>query len=1263
MPPFKLFLLFITILYRLSSFLSAAPIFNTTTTTLPFVPPNHLQVQNEVGALLAWKSSLHSKSQRLLSSWVVGSDPCKWTGIACDGGRSITGLNLTSYELKGTLQTMNFSSLAYLQVIDLSNNSLHGSISFIKVMVGLKDMTTFHLQINQFSGHIPQEIGLLRSLVSLKLSQNNLIGQIPTSIGNLQNLRLFHLKENQLSGHIPQEIGLLTTLVELEWSQNKFIGQIPASVGNLQNLTFLSLAGNQLSGHIPQEIGLLTTLVILSLSTNNFTGQFPTSMRNLENLTTLYISNTQLSGQIPQEIGLLRSLVDLELSSNSLIGQIPTSIGNLRNLKFLFLLNNQLSGHIPQEIGFLTSLDNLDLSKNALIGQIPTSIGNLKNLAFLYLYNNQLSGHIPQEIGLLKSLLYLELSSNNLAGQIPTSIGNLQQLKTLYLFENKLSGQIPQEIGLLLSLEYLDFSSNNLTGQIPTSIGNLQNLTNLYLRNNELNGSIPSELNNLTLLVEFDLSDNHLTGVLPENLCIGNSLKYLALLNNEFIGNVPKTLKNCTSLLRVQLQNNQFSGDIFEDFGVYPNLKYINLSNNSFYGHLSTNWGNCPKLGALRISQNRITGELPPNLSNASQLVFIDLSSNKLVGMIPKALENLTLLTTLKLDNNKFSGNISLAIWKLPQLLNFSIAANNFAGLLLEEYFERGQVLIDLNLSKNMFVGEIPYGMGNMKSLESLDLSHNMLSGPIPLQFDELTSLQILNLSHNNLSGHIPSSLGQSMGLICVDVSYNQLEGPIPNTKVFQETSYDALRNNKGLCGNHSGFEPCSSNNQRDQDHHQRRNFLLIILLTFGSLFFIISIVVLLIIRSKSHVREKPRAITNKDDVFAILNFDGNMVYEDIIEATGNFDSIYCIGEGGHARVYRAELSSGQIVAIKRFNNAIGQGDERCELKSFSNEVRTLTEVRHRNVVKLYGFCASERNSFLIYEYLECGSLAHILNDSEKAMELGWMKRINVVKAVAKALSYIHHDCLPPIVHRDISAKNVLFDSEYEAHVSDFGTARILSLHSSNWTSFAGTFGYAAPEFAYTMEVTEKCDVYSFGVLALEVIMGKHPGDLITSIFSSPISTDGTLLKDVLDPRLSTPTKQEAARQSTLHASDEVEKLLLAEGSKMRIQNYYTLLNCLASCWDQIWYGGAEPSPSVSTMFVFTVLEASVNNIYGLRVHRIEARKLPKSKVLARPYLVEKALSCMNGSAELTASSFSGLCCCMSCGLILNVKMLYLCNP
>ncbi|XP_019199671.1 PREDICTED: MDIS1-interacting receptor like kinase 2-like isoform X2 [Ipomoea nil] len=157
---------------------------------------------------------------------------------------------------------------------------------------------------------------------------------------------------------------------------------------------------------------------------------------------------------------------------------------------------------------------------------------------------------------------------------------------------------------------------------------------------------------------------------------------------------------------------------------------------------------------------------------------------------------------------------------------------------------------------------------------------------------------------------------------------------------------------------------------------------------------------------------------------------------------------------------------------------------------------------------------------------LQGGSLAQILSDDEKALQLAWLERINVVKAVAKALSYMHHDCLPPIIHRDISSKNILFDSEHEAHVSDFGTARFLSLDSSNWTSIAGTMGYTAPEFAYIVEVNCKCDVYSFGVVTLEVIMGKHPGDLITCLSSSSFSAiDGMLFKDLLDPRLPTPNR------------------------------------------------------------------------------------------------------------------------------------------
>ncbi|XP_041018042.1 MDIS1-interacting receptor like kinase 2-like [Juglans microcarpa x Juglans regia] len=255
-------------------------------------------------------------------------------------------------------------------------------------------------------------------------------------------------------------------------------------------------------------------------------------------------------------------------------------------------------------------------------------------------------------------------------------------------------------------------------------------------------------------------------------------------------------------------------------------------------------------------------------------------------------------------------------------------------------------------------------------------------------------------------------------------------------------------------------------------------------------------------------------------------------MYEETIAATGDFDAMYCIGTGGYGSVYKAQLPSGSIVAVKKFHT-LQDGSYATDRKEFFNEIVALTEVRHRNVVKLHGFCSSERHSFLVYEYLEKGSLAGILSEDEEARELDWSRRVNVVKGLVHALSYMHHDCSPPIVHRDISSKNVLLDSDYEAHLSDFGTAKFLKLDSSNWTGFAGTYGYAAPELAYTMRVTEKSDVYSFGVLALEIINGNHPGDFISSAFSSPANIQ---LKDVLDHRLPPPTVQ---------VEDELKKIII----------------------------------------------------------------------------------------------------------------------
>ncbi|KAK0595750.1 hypothetical protein LWI29_009668 [Acer saccharum] len=229
---------------------------------------------------------------------------------------------------------------------------------------------------------------------------------------------------------------------------------------------------------------------------------------------------------------------------------------------------------------------------------------------------------------------------------------------------------------------------------------------------------------------------------------------------------------------------------------------------------------------------------------------------------------------------------------------------------------------------------------------------------------------------------------------------------------------------------------------------------------------------------------------------------------------------MYCIGVGGSGKVYKEEIEDGNVFAIKKLNSQANDL-EIDSIKSFCNEVAALTELRHRNIVKLHGFYAQGRHTFLVYEFMEKGSLAEILSNEKEAGELEWEKRSRVIKGVAHALSYMHHDRVQPVIHRDISSKNVLLDTDMEAHVSDFGTAKFLKPDSSNWTAAAGTYGYIAPVFAYTMAVTEKCDVYSFGVLVLEILMGRHPGELISDINS--LHDRSVDLKTMLDPRLSPP--------------------------------------------------------------------------------------------------------------------------------------------
>ncbi|PHT39554.1 hypothetical protein CQW23_18408 [Capsicum baccatum] len=380
--------------------------------------------------------------------------------------------------------------------------------------------------------------------------------------------------------------------------------------------------------------------------------------------------------------------------------------------------------------------------------------------------------------------------------------------------------------------------------------------------------------------------------------------------------------------------------------------------------------------------------------------------------------------------------------------------------------------------------------IGRMTQLNVLDMSHNLLVGDIPPQLANLKLLMDLNLSHNGLSRHIPEEVESQTGLQDVSLSYNELEDPIPNNKAFITAS---LQGNKDLCGNLTGFQPCERPSK--QSIVKRRHKLILI-----TLHPIVGGLVLL------------------NAFLGVL--DGKALYRDILNDTEEFDSTFCIGQGWHESVYKVNLPSLGTIAVKRLYSSF---EINTHPKSFMNEVRALTGINHRNIVNLYGYFSHAQHSFLVYEYVERGNLSSILSNEVDSKKLDWLKRVNIIKGVAFALSYMHQDCSLPIVHRDISSSNILLDSEYETRVSDFGIAKLLKPDSSNFTALAGTYGYVAPELAYIMKVTKMCDVYSFGVLALEIIKGKHLGEYITVIANSSTMDYDVQLSDFLEERLPYP--------------------------------------------------------------------------------------------------------------------------------------------
>ncbi|KAI3892438.1 hypothetical protein MKX03_012656 [Papaver bracteatum] len=816
--------------------------------------------------------------------------------------------------------------------------------------------------------------------------------------------------------------------------------KVPDFICDLRNLTWIDLSWNYFPGGFPVSVLNCENLEYLDLTMNNFVGVIPNEIDRLKKLKVLNLTVNNFTGDIPPEIGNLEFLESLILTSNHFNGTFPVEIGKLSNLEFLDLpYNGFVPSKIPDEFSKLVKLKRFWMEETNLVGDFPEWVVNFTSLELLNLASNNLSGKIPESLFMLKNLTYVKLFYNKLSGEIPKEIECLG-MEGIDLSMNKLTGSIPEGFGKLKSLTTLLMYRNRLTGEIPVSIGLLPLLTDIRLFENNLTGELPGDLGLHSKLQYLEVNDNKLSGKLPENLCFGGEFSGISAFSNNFTGEIPKSLAKCPSLKNVLLYKNMLGGELPASFWSPVNLLLVQIHDNMFSGELPDKLSS--RLERLEIENNRFTGRIPLEIASSAQLVVFHGSNNLFTGEIPVGITALSNLTSLALDGNEISGSIPLDIisWKS---------------------------LNTLTLSRNRISGALPPKIGSLPNLNMLDLSENQISGSIPFEIGNL-KLNFLNLSSNLLSGKIPS----------------QLEA------AFE----DGFFNNSGLCSNTeiSNLVSCNSLSSRSSRRLSPKFIALIIVVVVVVTILLAVILVLFAIRNiyKRKQDDEEDSVTWKVIKFQrLVDFGESQILSGLTKSN-------LIGSGGCGEVYKVSVNHpDKSVAVKKISS---KGLDSKHATQFQAEVEILGHIKHNNIVKLMGYMSSKYTKLLVYEYMENGSLDQWLHQRNNGnlnerRTLDWQKRLNIAVGVAQGLSYIHHNCSPPIIHRDVKSSNILLDSDFKAKVADFGVAKIVQAGEPFSASIvAGSFGYIAPEYGRTLKVNEKVDVYSFGVVLLELVTGRE---------------------------------------------------------------------------------------------------------------------------------------------------------------------------
>lgn len=819
-------------------------------------------------------------------------------------------------------------------------------------------------------------------------------------------------------------------------------------------------------------------------------------------VTEVVLDNLSLSGKIGRGLTRLQFLHTLSLAYNNFSGDISISsdLAQIPSLRIMNLNHNAFSGAIPPELfRRCDSLRVLSLSSNALQGALPSSLSSCSSLTALNLSANHLSGSLPGSIWSLKNLRSLDLSHNSFVGTVPEGVGGLNSLREIHLNNNNFSGPLPADLGDCGLLRNLDFSHNVLSGSLPDSLQRLNFVSAMSFSANLLVGTIPSWIGSLRNLESLDLSGNSFTGELPSL----SSLQNVRLINvsyNKLSGPLPESLMGCTRLYSVDFSSNGFTGSIPGEL-FELGLQNIYLSRNLLTGSIPQ--AGSPKLHQfleeLDLSHNMLSGEIPPSISQCSNLKFLNLSDNLIASKIPSEIGNLKLLASLDLSYNHLFGGI-------PATLGNASA------------------LSVLQLDGNFLSGRIPAEIGECSSLALLSLAHNSLTGNVPKELAKLRRLKILNLAMNNLTGELPQQLGNLGHLLSVNISHNKLKGRIPTGGIFNTLNRTSLEGNAGLCGSGVNvscpmvmpkpivLNPNSSGNPTGGGIlviKSKRNRIvlsvsaIIAISAAAAIAFGVVAVTILNIRAQSSSRSMNLMLDSFSQspstdmaLGKLVMFTPNSDHasEDWMTSAHALINKDCeLGRGGFGTVYKAVLGDGRIVAIKKLMvSSLVKSQE-----DFEKEIQLLRRIKHPNLVNLQGYYWTPQLQLLIYDYIQSGSLYSRLHErSQTDSSLSWSSRFNIALGTAMGLAHLHHACRPPVIHYNIKSSNILLDENCNPKVADYGLAKLLPMLDRYILSskIQSALGYMAPEFAcQSLKINERCDVYGFGVLLLELVTGRRP--------------------------------------------------------------------------------------------------------------------------------------------------------------------------